>query len=153
MVLFTFLLIGVALLANPVLADQGSAQTAISSTQNSLQNCYQAAEQAETAGANITSLMVTFNDAAGLLSQAQLAYSSGDYNAAYNYAVQSQTSLNGFTAQTTTLKDSAVNQGSFNFVVIILSIAGSIAIVCVGIGAYVYLNRKDRRNSDGSPTI
>ena len=58
----------------------------------------------------LTSLMVTFNDAAGLLSQAQLAYSSGDYNSAYNYAVQSQTSLNGFTAQTTTLKDNAVNQ-------------------------------------------
>ena len=97
--------------------------------------------------------MVTLNDAAGLLSKAELAYASGDYNSAYNYAIQSQSKLNGFTSQATTLKENAVNNDNQNFIIIVLSIIGSVAILCVGIVAWIVLNRKDRKNLNGSPTV
>jgi ATP-dependent Zn protease len=130
--------------ASPVFADQNSAQTAIMSAQNNLKTCYDAVKQAQAAGANVDSLMVTLNDAAGLLSEAELAYASNDYNSAYTYATQSQSKLNGFTSQATALQQNAVNNDNKNFITIVSSIA-SVAILCVGIAAWVILNRKGRK--------
>ncbi len=138
------LFITTALFASPVFA-QNSAQAAIVSAQNNFKSCYDAAEQAQAAGANVDSLMVTLNDAAGLLSKAQLAYASNDYNSAYTYATQSQTTLNGFISQATALQQNADNNDNLNFIITILSIMGSVAILCAGIFAWVTLNRKGRK--------
>ena len=147
------LFITTALFASPVFADQNSAQTAIISAQNSLKSCYDATKQAQAAGANVDTLMATLNDAAGLLSEAELAYASNDYNSAYTYATQSQSKLNGFISQATALQQNALNNDNQNFIITILSIMGSVAILCVGIAAWVNLNRKGRKDVNGYPTI
>lgn len=139
------LFITTALFASPAFADQNSAQTAIMSAQNNLKTCYDAAKQAQAAGANVDSLMVTLNDAAGLLSDAELAYASNDYNSAYNYATQSQSKLNGFTFQASALRQNAINNDNQNFITLVSSVIGSVAILCVGIAAWVTLNRKQRK--------
>ncbi len=139
------LFITTALFTSPVFADQNSAQTAIMSAQNNLKNCYDAAEQAQASGANVDPLMATLNEAAGSLSEAELAYASNDYNSAYIYATQSQTTLNGFISEAIALKQNANNNDYQNFITIVLSIAGSVAILCVGIFAWMILNRKGRK--------
>jgi hypothetical protein len=139
------LFITTALFASPVFADQNIAQTAIISAQNNLKTCYDAAKQAQAAGANVDSLMATLNDAAGLLSEAELAYASNDYSSAYSYAIQSQSKLNSFIFQATALQQNADNNDNQNFMVTISSIIGSVVILCVGIAAWVTLNRKQRK--------
>lgn len=64
----------VVIIPSPVWANQADAETAISSAQATLLNCYNAAKQAEAAGANITVLVDALNEAGALLSQAELAY-------------------------------------------------------------------------------
>ena len=139
------LFITAAVFSSPVFAQQNSAQTAIISAQNNFKSCYNAAKQAQAAGANVDSLMATINSAAASLSEAQLAYASNDYNSAYTYAIQSQNTLNGFISQATALRQSADSNDIQNSIITILSIIGSVAILCVGIFAWVKLNRKSRK--------
>ncbi len=137
------LLVIAAFFASPVFA-QGSGSSAISSAQNNLQSCYEAVKQAQAAGANVDSLMVTLNQAAGLLTQAQLAYASGDYGSANNYASQSQSALSGVTSQADSLKANAQSVHTENSAIFILSILASLAILCLGLIAFVVLGRKGR---------
>ena len=138
---------------SPVFADQGGAQNAISSAKNTIKNCYDAVKQAESAGANVDSLMVTLNVAAGSLSKAELAYASNDYDSAYTYATQSQSKLGDFTSQATALTANAHANATQNLVFTILSVAGSIGILCAGVAAWVVLGRRERRNFHGSSTV
>ena len=147
------ILVAISFFSSPAFADQTSAQTAISSAQNSLTNCYNAAEKAEASGANITSLMTTFNSASTLLSDAQLAYATNNYDSAYNYASQCQSELNGFTAQASSLQQSAVSYSDQKSTFDILSVLGSIAILCVGLVAWVVLNKQGRKKVNGRPTV
>ena len=78
--------------------------------------------------------MVTLNDAAGLLSKADLAYASNDYDSAYNYATQSQNGLNDIVSQANAQKAAAQQIGTQNFMFTILSLVAAVAIVCGGIG-------------------
>jgi hypothetical protein len=142
-----------AIFTSPVMAEQGSAQTAISSAKNTIKSCYDAVKESEAAGANIDFLMVTLNDAAGLLSKAELAYASNDYNSAFDYASKSKNKLNNFIPQANALKEDAIKNNNQNFITIVLSLVVSAAILCVGIAAWVVLNRKERRNLNGSPTV
>jgi hypothetical protein len=142
--LISVLLLSSLLFATPAFAQQDSALTAINSAQNNLINCYNAVRDAEAAGANVTSLTITLNSAANLLSQAQLAYASNDYGNAYNDATQSQTILNGFTSQVSNVKQTAENTQTLNSFTIILSIIISITILGAGISAYVLLSRRER---------
>jgi hypothetical protein len=135
-----------ALFTSPVFADQNSAQSAISAAQNNLKSCYDAVKQTQAAGANVDALMVTLNEAAGLLSDAQLAYESKDYNSAYIYATLSQSKLNGFVSLANSLQINASNNNHQDFITSVLSITISLAILCVGIAAWFTLNRKSRKN-------
>lgn len=139
------LLLTTSLFGSSVFAEQNGSPDAITSAQNTLKTCYEAAEQAQAAGANVTSLMDTLNDAAGLLTESELAYASNDYNSANNYPSQSQSALNGFTSQASALQQNAENSHNQSILTVILSVIGSIAILGVGIGAWVTLNRKQRQ--------
>ena len=136
----------IACFAAPVFADQSSAQIAISALQNRLKTCYGAAEQAEAAGANVNNLMADLNDAAGLLSKAQLAYASNDYTSAYTYASQSQQSLDNFVSQASALQANADQKNATAYLTTVLSIVTSLALLCVGVGAWLILNRQGRRS-------
>ncbi|MCL5948891.1 MAG: hypothetical protein M1490_00235 [Candidatus Bathyarchaeota archaeon] len=142
-----------ALFISPVFADQGDAQNAISLAKTTIKNCYDAVKQAESAGANVDSLMVTLNGAAGLLSKAELAYASKDYNSAYTYATQSKSKLGDFTSQATAQTANAQANATQNLMFTILSVVGSIGILCAGVVAWVVLGRRERGSINGSPEV
>jgi hypothetical protein len=118
------------------------ATSAIASAQNLLVNCYTTAKAAEDAGANITGLQVVLNAAGGSLSNAELAYSNGDYTSAINYANQCQNSLSNFVPEANALKLSGEHQQSQSLVIFIGSIVG--ALIVVGAGYVVWLRLKKK---------
>lgn len=139
------LLFMAVLFTYPVLAQQGNAQASINQAKTALENSYAAALQAEDAGANITSLVSTLNNAAGLLSQAELAYASHGYAAANDYAVQSKNALNGFDSQVASLKASAVNIQAQHFGTALFSAVAAVAFLLVGFGLWFVLGRREKR--------
>lgn len=131
--------------ALPAFAQTTSAQTAIASAKDTLKNCYLAVKDAENAGANVDPLMSTLNDAAGLLTKAQLAYASNDNKGAYNFASQSKSKLNNFITQATTLKETAINGNKEKTLMIVVSLVAAVAIACAGVSAVVVMNRRERK--------
>lgn len=115
-----------------VWADQSGASNAISSAKNQLVSCYEAAREAEAAGANITSLAVVLNDAGLLLSQAEFAFSVGDYGAAQDYAVQSQGRLADFVSDANVLKVAGEGERNQDFLINVVGSAGGTVAVLVG---------------------
>lgn len=143
LVVLVVLVFFVGVFVSPVWADQAGAAAAISSAKNTVVGCYGAVEEAEAAGANVTVLVATLNEAGSLLSQAELAYAANDFDAAVNFAVQSQSVLNGFVGEANVLRETAVQQQNQDFLVnVVGSIVGSIAVVVVGGLVWLLLKRK-----------
>ncbi len=118
--------------------------SAISSAQNTLNTCFEAAKQAEAAGANITSLQDTLNTAGALLTKAQYAQSQGDAASANNYAQQAQSQLNGFVEQANALRETASQQTQTSFLInVVASIAGTFAVIVGSIAIWVIQKRKN----------
>jgi hypothetical protein len=141
--LVIFLLLVVTVAASPVWADQADATTAISSAKTTILNCYSAARDAEAAGANITVQVGVLNEAGSLLSQAELAYATSDFDAALNLAIQSQSTLNNFVEEANTLKETAMQQRNQDFLInVIGSIIGTFAVIVGGFAAWFLLRRK-----------
>ncbi len=142
-VLSIILLLFVTVVASPVWAEQSNASTAISSAKNRILDCYNAAKEAEAAGANITALAATLNEAGSLLSQAELAYAANDFSTAVNFAVQSQNVLNGFVGEANALKETAVQQENQDFLInVVGSIIGAFVVIVVGGLLWLLLKRK-----------
>lgn len=140
--LTVLLLLIVAVVVSPVWAQQESAASAISSARNTILNCYTAAREAEAAGANITVLTSTLNDAVSLLSQAELAYGAGDFEAAFDFASQSQSTLANFVGEANALREVAVQQQNQDYLVYVGSIIGTFAVLFAGFVVWVLLKRK-----------
>ena len=146
----TTLLILLVAVAQPVMANQTSAAAAINSAKNTILSCYDAAKEAESAGANITLLESTLNNAGLLLSQAELAYSKNEYDTAQSLAVQSQTVLNGFTSKAQSSGLAALQQSNQDFLVnVVGSIIATLVVLTAGLLAWVYLKRKYTRGGSG----
>jgi hypothetical protein len=133
-----------------VWAQQNDAASAISSAQTKLVQCFDAAQNAESAGANVSSLTSVLNEAGAQLSNAELAYSSGNFGSASNLASQSQSSLGGFLSDADALKSSAVASSDERTLIFAGSIAGTFAVVCTG--AVVWARLK-RRNGNGKQKV
>lgn len=125
----------------------------ISQAKETIKNCYEAVLQAEAAGANVDALMVTLNDAASSLSQAELYYASGDYDAASNAASQCQSQLSGFISQANAEQANAQAASSQNLLLTIVFSVVSLAVFVSGVTAWVVLNRRERRSPHGSGTL
>jgi len=138
------------LLAPSVSAQQENAQAAISSAKDTLKNCYDAVLQAESAGANIDSLVAALNDAASSFSTAELAYVTGDYDTAYTAASQCQNKLDGFIAQAEALKEGAETADNQNFWFTIIFSVFSLAVLGGGAAVWVVLNKREWRKIHGS---
>jgi hypothetical protein len=124
-------------------ADQTDAAKAIASAKEQILTCYQAAKEAEEAGANITALVVVLNDAGTLLSRAEFAYSISDFDAARGLAVQCQNTLGDFVPEANTLKETATQQRNQDFLInVVGSIIGTFAVLSAGIAAWILLKRK-----------
>jgi hypothetical protein len=122
---------------------EADAESAIVAAENRIADCYRTALDAEKAGANVTSLLSTLNEAGELLSKANLVYSMGDFDSAHDFAVQSQEKLNGFDVKTGALKESAMHARYWDFMVNVLgSIVGTVVVVCGGFVVWVLLKRR-----------
>jgi hypothetical protein len=138
-----FLMLFVTAIVSPVWAEQASAATAISSAKNTILTCYSAAKEAEAAGANITVLTTALNEAGLLLSQAELAYATSDFDAALNFAVQSQNHLSNFVGEANTLKETATREQNQDFLInVVGSIIGAFVVVIAGFAIWFFLKSK-----------
>jgi hypothetical protein len=126
----------------PVWAQQNGTSDAISAAQNKLVNCFDAAKSAEAAGANISQLTSTLNKAGLLLSNAQLAYSNGNYGDAQNFASQSQSLLTNFVSEANSLQAVATQHRNTDFLFFVGSIVGSVIVIVAGIAIWVLLMKK-----------
>lgn len=137
------LLLVLAVAASPVWAEQAGVSTAISSAQTTILDCYNAARVAEAAGANITVLIGTLNEAGSLLSQAELAYATNDFDTAYDLAAQSQNTLSGFVAEANALRATALQQQNREFLVnVVGSVIGTFVVIATGFAAWLLLKKK-----------
>ena len=137
------LLFSVMAVPSLVLAEQTDATATITSAKGQIVTCYQAARYAEGAGANITSLTATLNDAGALLSQAELAYSTNDFDTARNLAVQSQGMLGNFVSEASALKQAATQQRDQDFLInVVGSLIGVFAVIGAGAAAWLFLKKR-----------
>jgi hypothetical protein len=143
----SFTLLFVALCpALPVHADSTSATTSLNSARLKLVECFQSAKSAEAAGANITQLTNMLNDAGSLLSKAEFSYSTGDFSAAENQAIQIHDSLSNFVSMANSLQRSAEQNRTADFYIYFLgSIIGTVIVVVGSIVVWFYLKRKSER--------
>jgi hypothetical protein len=133
----------IAICTFPVWAQQTDAATAISSAKNTILSCYTAAEQAETAGANITVLADILNDAGVLLSRAEFAYAANDFDTALNLAVQSQNTLNNFIDEANTLRETAKQKQNQGFLINVVGpVVGTFVVIVAGYAAWLFLKKK-----------
>jgi len=138
-----FLILFVTVVVSPVWAEQADSATAISSAKNTILNCYSAIKETEAAGANITVLMGTINEAGSLLSQAELAYAANDFDAALNLAIQSQNRLSNFIGEANTLREIAVQQQNQDFLInVVGSIVGTFVVIIAGFAVWRFLKKK-----------
>jgi hypothetical protein len=146
---FVVLLLLIIIVPAPVWANQEDARTAISSVKSTVLKCYTAVKEAETAGANITVIVGTLNEACSLLSKAELAYTRNDFDAALNLALQSQSRLNNFIAEANALQKTATQQQDQDFLInVIGSLIGTFVLVVAGFAVWLFLKRKYETTED-----
>jgi hypothetical protein len=145
-----FVVFSLSALPSIVLAQQSGAATSISTAQSQIQSCYNAAKEADAAGANITSLTNTLNSAGALLSQAELAYSTGNFDQALNLATQSKSKLNNFIPQANALRTAAIQHENQESWIVAASIAGTFAVIAAGVVFWFTLKRKYERSRSAS---
>ena len=78
-----------------------------------------------------------------LQSQAELAFSNGDFDGAENYAVESQNKLAAFISDANALLFAAENQRNQDFLVnVVGSIGGTVAVLLGSFGLWSFLKNK-----------
>ncbi len=113
-----------------VRAQSYEASSAISAAQTRLLSCFEEAKNAESAGANISNLTITLNEAGLFLSNAEAAYANNDFSSAETLALMSQKSLNNFESMADSLRVNAIASANWNFLVnIVGSFFGAIGVI------------------------
>ena len=137
------LLICANILISPAYAeDAEEAATVISTAKNKLLSCYEAVREAETTGANITSVLISLNEAGSLLSRAELAFSQDDFDAALSFGVQSQNSLNGVLEAANVLKETGQQEQFMNSLIkVVASLLGVIVVLVAGFAVWRFLKK------------
>jgi hypothetical protein len=142
---FFFAIIFVAILSVPsvVLAQQNDSSSSISGAQNNLIQCYDAVKSAEFAGANVSKFTSKLNDAGLLLSDAKLAFANGNFGSAQDLAVQSNKEIASLFFDANSLKTSATQSRTFDFLLnIVGSVGGTIGVLVVSYLVWGLLKRK-----------
>ena len=108
-----------------------------------IKDCYLAVATADKAGGNVTDLLSTLQYAGMLLSKANLAFERGDFDSAYNLAVQSKAKLEWFVVDANFVKNAAEHSGLMDFMInIVGSSAGTVAIVVGSFAVWFGLKRR-----------
>jgi len=124
-------------------SSEADARAAVAQASLRVSACYSVAADAAKAGANVTGLLVTLDDAGGLLSKAELALAKGEFDSASTLAHLSEERLVGFEDGAVSLKDSAVRAGFLDFAFgVVGSAVGSVLVVVVGVGVWFWLKRR-----------
>jgi len=122
--------------------DEADARSAIAAAEEKIVVCYRAVAGADEAGADTSALLAVLNEAGGLLSNASL-YRMKNCSLAFDFAVQSQEKLNGLEAEAGVLRENAMQQGHWDFMVnVVGSIVGAVVVVCGGFVVWFLLKRK-----------
>ncbi len=117
--------------------------SAISDARSRLVTCFKAAQLAESAGANISRLTSTLNDAGKLLSDSEVAYASGDFSGAQSLALESQNLLSDFESEADSLRITATQAANMDFWVnIVGSSVGTIVVIIGSIFVWTLLKKK-----------
>ena len=141
--LFVYFVANVSFLVFAV--SETDAKSAIAAAEDKVLTCYEAAAKAEDAGANITELLRFLNDAGNLLSKAKLAYNNGDFDSAFNFAVQSRDKLKGFVGEAEGLRESAMQANYEDFMFnVVGSGVGAVAVLVGGYIVWVILKRREK---------
>lgn len=113
--------------------DEAEAGSAIADAEERVVVCYGAVADADGAGANVTGLLGVLDEAGRLLSRANLAYMAGDFDSAFDFAVESREVLDGFAVEADALRDDAIQQRSWDFMVnVVGSVVAAAVVVCGG---------------------
>ena len=141
---FCVSLLLILFLAHACLAvDVGQARSAMVEADQTIKDCYLAVAAADKVGGNVSNMLSVLQDAGMLLSRADSAFGKGDFDSAYNLAVQSKASLDGFVAEANSVKDKAEQSGFVGFMInIVGSSAGTVAVVVGGFAVWFWLNRR-----------
>jgi len=141
---FCVSLLLILFLAHACLAvDEGQARSAMVEADQTIRDCYLAVAPADKAGGNISDMLSVLQDAGMLLSRADLALGKGDFDSAYNLAVQSKARLGGFIAEASSVKDAAENSGFVDFMInIVGSSVGTVAVVVGSFAVWFWLNKR-----------
>jgi len=122
--------------------DEADAGSAIAAAEERIVVCYRAVAGADEAGADTSALLAVLNEAGLLLSRASL-YRMKNSSLAFDFAVQSREKLNGLEAEADVLREAAMQEHYWDFMVYVVgSVVGAIVVVCGGFVAWFLLKRK-----------
>ena len=131
--------------------DEREARQEVGLARSSVAANYSAVVDAERAGANVSDLLVTLNEAGDLLSRADLALNRTDFSSAVALASQSQQKLENVTGQAQTLRDSAAHKASWDFTIYVVgSILGTAGVLVASFDVWVFLKRRYGAGGAGS---
>jgi hypothetical protein len=131
---------------------EADATSAVAQADQRVSVCYSAVAGAQKAGANVSGLLVTLNDAGVLLSEAHLALVNGSFDSASALAGQCVTKLDGFDNAANSLRDSASQARFVDFwVSVVGSVVGAVAVVVGGFVVWLLLNRRVKKRQSASP--
>ena len=143
-VLFCVSLLLILFLVPACLAvDESQARSAIVEADQMIKDSYLAVAPADKARGNISDMLSVLQDAGMLLSRADLALERGDFDSAYNLAVQSKARLDGFIAEANSVKDTAEHSGFMDFMInMVGSSVGTVGVVVGSFAVWFWLNRR-----------
>jgi len=122
---------------------QDQAASEVADADQTVAGCYLSAANAEKAGANVSSLLLTLDGAGVILSAAHLALANGSFDSAYLLAGKCVSMLQGFNATADGLRDNASHAAFVDFWVnLVGSSVGAVAIVAVGVFIWWFSGRK-----------
>jgi cobalamin biosynthesis Mg chelatase CobN len=123
-------------------ATQTDADSAIAEAKSKLASCYSTVQTTEAQGGNVTVLIATLNDAAGLLTKAELSYAAEDYSSASSFAQQAGDVLAGFEVTATAVKNSGMQNSNQQLTANAVIVGVAVAVFVGGVVFWVRLGHK-----------
>jgi hypothetical protein len=131
-------------------ASESDAALAIAAAEEKIVVCYNAAVEADGAGANVTALLVSLNEAGKLLSRAKLSFEQGDFDSAISLADEVQSNLIDFAAEAEALTETAIWENFWSlFVTVAGSVVGIVVVVLSSFVAWLLIKRRFGRRARG----
>ncbi|MEM3551694.1 MAG: hypothetical protein QXV01_11465 [Candidatus Bathyarchaeia archaeon] len=124
--------------------DEDEARAAVETVEGEVLSCYRAVADAQAAGANVSDLLSTLNEAEWLLSKAKLAYSQKDFNSTVVYTEECLSLLGNFVEQAEVLRQDAEAANRWDFMVnFVGSGAGAVCVIVGGSALWTFLKKRE----------